>query len=128
MSALLMAVSLMPSLHSSQHTVGLTKYLRVKGDRTQEGGGGLLEMNLGLDPMNGWEPQEEEGQHERLLILENRQPFPGKGGLQTECGQRGWLHGEVEAAALVGGHWAAPEQRELLPPWTGWGWELGVGR
>lgn len=49
MSVLLMAVSLMPSLHSSQHTVGLTKYLRVKGDRTQEGGGGLLEMNLGLD-------------------------------------------------------------------------------
>lgn len=89
MSALLMAVSLMPSLHSSQHTVGLTKYLRVKGDRTQEGGGGLLEMNLGLDPMNGWEPQEEEGQHERLLILENRQAFPGKGRCRQNVGKGG---------------------------------------
>lgn len=88
MSVLLMAVSLMPSLHSSQHTVGLTKYLRVKGDRTQEGGGGLLEMNLGLDPMNGWEPQEE-GPHEHLLILENRQPFPGKGG----AADRMWAKG-----------------------------------
>lgn len=85
-------------------------------------------MNLGLDPMNGWEPQEDEGQHERLSFWKTGSLSLGRGGLQTEGGQTGWLHGEVEAAALVGGHWAAPEQRELLPPWTGWGWELGVGR
>lgn len=46
-------------------------------------------MNLGLDPMNGWEPQEDEGQHERLSFWKTGSLSLGRGGCRQKVGKRG---------------------------------------